>query len=98
MSGNAGLGLRRALLEPLLQHEAEAPGFLEAAPENWMELGGAPGRRFRALSERYPIRAHGLALSIGGLAPLDLDWLRRIRVFLDTHDIADYSDHLSFCG
>jgi len=98
-----GLGLRRALLEPLaaapgIAPAADGPDFLEAAPENWMELAGALHRRFRAIAERFPIRAHGLALSIGGPAPLDLDWLRRVRDFLDTHDIADYSDHLSFCG
>lgn len=97
----AGLGLRRALLDPLAQADddaAGAPDFLEAAPENWMDVGGAYGRRFRALSERYPLRAHGLALSIGGPAPLDLDWLRRLRAFLDAHGIGDYSDHLSFCS
>ncbi|MDB5972705.1 MAG: hypothetical protein JWQ90_5155 [Hydrocarboniphaga sp.] len=100
MTVAAGLGLRRALLDPLAQADEAlgAPDFLEAAPENWMEVGGALGRRFRALSERYPLRAHGLALSIGGPAPLDLDWLRRLRGFLDAHDIADYSDHLSFCS
>jgi uncharacterized protein (UPF0276 family) len=102
MIDGAGLGLRRALLDPLLQAEGATtnaqPDFLEASPENWMEVGGAFGRRFRALSERYALRAHGLALSIGGPAPLDIDWLKRVRAFLDAHDIDDYSDHLSFCS
>ena len=94
-----GLGLRRGLLDALLHAPPdEAPQFLEVAPENWMDVGGALGRRFRAISERYPLAAHGLSLSIGGPDPLDLDWLRRVRTFLDAHGIADYSDHLSFCS
>lgn len=96
----AGLGLRRALLDSLLQADAPAttPDFVEVSPENWMDVGGALGRRFRALGERHALRAHGLALSIGGPAPLDLDWLKRVRAFLDTHGIDDYSDHLSYCS
>ena len=104
LDGDIGLGLRRALLAPLLSAADDraaagpAPGHLEVAPENWIDIGGAQGRQFAALAERYPLRAHGLSLSIGGPAPLDLEWLRRVRVFLDAHCIDDYSDHLSFCG
>jgi len=92
----AGLGLRRSLLDDLLLAPAGAVDFVELAPENWAELGGSAGRRFRALTERYAVAAHGLSLSLGGPDPLDEDWLRRIRRFLDTHGIADYSEHLSW--
>lgn len=102
MNDGAGLGLRRALLAPLAEahsiSDPAGPALLEAAPENWMDVGGALGRRFRALTERYAFSAHGLSLSIGSTAPLDLDWLRRVRGFLDAHGIDDYSDHLSFCS
>lgn len=90
----AGLGLRRSLLDELLKAPAGAVDFVEVSPENWAELGGSAGRRFRALTERYAVAAHGLSLSLGGPDPLDEDWLRRIRRFLDTHGIADYSEHL----
>ena len=41
---------------------------------------------------------HGLSLNIGGPAPLDEAFLHRVRQFLDRHDIACYSEHLSYCA
>ena len=67
----AGLGLRRALLGPLLLLEEGDVDFLEAAPENWIGVGGRFGKQFRALAERYPLVLHGLSLNIGGPDPID---------------------------
>ena len=96
-----GLGLRRALLGPL-SSMAPQPGagigFLEVAPENWMRLGGRLGRQFREYTERFPFVTHGLSLSIGSPAPLDEDFVRALRAFLDQHGIADYSEHLTWCS
>ena len=50
----AGLGLRRALLGPLLSMDQGAVDFMEVAPENWIGVGGRFGRQFRQLAERYP--------------------------------------------
>jgi len=99
----AGLGLRRALMGPLREHFAAAPtdaaiDFLEIAPENWIGVGGRLGRELRALTERHPFVCHGLSLSLGGPAPLDETLLVRIRRLLDTHGIAIYSEHLSYCS
>lgn len=94
----AGLGLRRELLEPLNAQLPAVVGFLEVAPENWMRIGGRLGQRFRALTERYPFVTHGLSLSIGSPAALDEDFVREVKLFLDTHGIRDYSEHLTFCS
>ena len=98
----AGLGLRRALLGPLQEHFANDGGagidFLEIAPENWIGVGGRLGRDLRALTERHSFVCHGLSLSLGGPEPLDETLLARIRRFLDTHGIAVYSEHLSYCS
>lgn len=95
----AGLGLRRSFLAELQAAPAAAlPDFLEIAPENWLHLGGRYARDLRALTERHAFVCHGLSLSIGGPAPLDVAFLRRIRAFLDTHGIAVYSEHLSYTG
>ncbi|MBH3553010.1 hypothetical protein I5L70_31310, partial [Pseudomonas aeruginosa] len=40
----AGLGLRRALLEPLGAGDEVRVDFLEVAPENWIGIGGRGGR------------------------------------------------------
>lgn len=94
----AGLGLRRALLQPLQESPPDNVDFLEVAPENWMRLGGRPGRQFRAFTERYPFVCHGLSLSLGGPAPLDESFVREVGTFLDEHRIRCYSEHLSYCS
>lgn len=93
-----GLGLRRALLDSLHTAPAGAFDFLELAPENWIGIGGAHGAALRALAERYPLSCHGLSLSLGGPAPLDLAFLGEVRGFLDAFEVPLYSEHLSYCG
>jgi len=92
----AGLGLRRELIDDVLDDCPDIISFFEVAPENWMEMGGASGRRFRALTERHRFVAHGLSLSLGGPGPLDELFLKRVRRFLDAHGIALYTEHLSY--
>ncbi len=93
----AGLGLRRALLDSLLQNPPGSFDFLEAAPENWIGVGGRYGRALAQLSERYPLVCHGLSLSLGGPDALDEAFLHRVRRFLDAHRVPLYSEHLSCC-
>ena len=94
----AGLGLRRALLPELLAMPAGSVDFLECAPDNWIDVGGAYGAGLAELAERMPLTCHGLSLSLGGPAPLDLDLLRRTRGFLERHRVPLYSEHLSYCS
>ncbi len=94
----AGLGLRRTLLGPLADQPPAQVGFYEIAPENWIGVGGRFGKQLRAFTERYPFVTHGLSLSIGGPAPLDETFLRRLKRFLDQHGIATYTEHLSYCS
>lgn len=94
-----GLGLRRSMLAELPERARPLDvDFLEVAPENWIGVGGAYGRRFRDLVRQYPFANHGLSLSIGGPAPLDRAFLARLRRFLDEHGVACYSEHLSYCS
>ena len=94
---SAGLGLRRALLGALQDAPAGAFDFLECAPDNWIGIGGKYGAALEQLAGRYPITCHGLSLSLGGIAPLDETFLARTRRFLDRHQVALYSEHLSYC-
>ncbi len=94
----AGLGLRRELMEPLSAEKSGAVGFLEVAPENWMRLGGKYARQFRSFTEKYPFVTHGLSLSLGSPSPLDEDFVRDVKRFLDAHGIHDYTEHLSYCS
>jgi uncharacterized protein (UPF0276 family) len=94
----AGLGYRRVLMDPLAEHPPAQVDFYEVAPENWIGLGGAMGKKFRAFTEQHDFVCHGLSLSIGSPAPLDEDFVRRVGRFLDEYDIKLYSEHLSYCG
>lgn len=96
--GLVGLGLRREMLDEFCQHVPSEIHFFEVAPENWMTLGGKYGRQFRQLTEQHEFYCHGLSLSIGSPAPLDVDFVRRIKAFMDLHQIQIYSEHLSYCS
>jgi len=74
----------------------DAINFFELAPENWIGLGGRLGRQLSAISEQCPIIAHGLSLSIGGPAPLDHQLITDIGQFIQRHNVALYSEHLSY--
>ncbi len=72
--------------------------FLEAAPENWLGVGGRLGEAFARIVRQRPLVCHGLLLNLGGPDPLDRDFLVRLKTFLRDHDAVVYGDHLTFCA
>ena len=94
----AGLGLRRAIIDKLMAEPPSDVDFMEVAPENWINVGGALGKKLRFFTERYPFLIHGLSLSIGAPSPLNEPLVRDIKTFMAEHDIRLYSEHLSSCG
>ncbi|MGX8981868.1 multinuclear nonheme iron-dependent oxidase, partial [Pseudomonas aeruginosa] len=58
----AGLGLRRALLEPLGAGDEVRVDFLEVAPENWIGIGGRLGRPFPELAKHLSLPLPRLSL------------------------------------
>ena len=94
----AGLGLRRPIADKLMGVPEGEIDFMEVAPENWIHVGGALGKKLRYFTERYPFLIHGLSLSIGSPAPLDEQLVRDIKDFMAEHNIRMYSEHLSYCG
>ena len=93
----AGLGLRRSMI-PALMAEPPDVDFMEVAPDNWVGAGGKLAKQLRFFTERYPFVIHGLSLSLGGPAPLDEEFVRAVRRFMDEHGIRAYTEHLSYCG
>ena len=94
----AGLGLRRPYLKPFTEQPPEEVDFFELAPENWIGVGGALGRRLGFFTERWPVIAHGLSLSIGGPHPLNESLVRDVGAWMDQHGVRLYSEHLSYTG
>lgn len=95
----AGLGLRRGqLMTELEQGIPDAIQFMEVAPENWIPMGRDLQNRLKVLTEQVPFVTHGLSLSIGSPAPLDVDLVKDIKQFLKAFNIRCYSEHLSYCS
>ena len=98
----AGLGLKRELIPQIQAAYGESLiasiDFLEIAPENWIAAGGKSARQLAWFVERYPFVCHGLSLSLGGPDPLNVDFLKRVKTFLDAHHIPLYTEHLSYCS
>lgn len=98
MAGTVGLGLRRDFLATFLEQQPSNVDFIEVAPENWIGVGGRLGRQFAQACERYPLFCHGLSLNLGGPAALDLEFVGQLKLFLDQHQVVEYSEHLSACA
>ncbi|AWB68049.1 hypothetical protein C2869_17185 [Saccharobesus litoralis] len=93
-----GLGLRRDMLSEFVEQVPPQAEFMEVAPENWMTLGGKYAEQFSFLTESQQFVCHGLSLSIGSPDPLDIEFVRAVKQFLDKHNILAYSEHLSYCS
>jgi uncharacterized protein (UPF0276 family) len=93
-----GLGLRRALLGPLLSMEPQSVDFMEVAPENWIGVGGRFGKQFRQLAERHTIALHGLSLDIGGPDPIDTNLVESVATLISEIGAPLYSEHLTYCA
>lgn len=95
-----GLGLKRELI-PQIQatygnESTSNLNFVEIAPENWIDIGGKAANQLDWFVERYPIVCHGLCLSLGGLAPLDTNFLNQVKQFIQQYQIPLYTEHLSY--
>lgn len=91
-----GIGYRKDFGEEFLQSEILQPSFIELAPENWMNIGGYWKKVLKRLSEKYPVTAHGLSLSIGSPEGLDWNFLKQVKQFLQDYNVTVYSEHLSY--
>lgn len=93
--GHHGYGLRVPHYAELLERGSRA-GFVEVVSENFIGRGG----RARAVLERVRkdarVALHGVSLSLGGVDPLNEDYLRGLHSLRREIDACWISDHLSF--
>lgn len=90
-----GLGLRRDFIDTFLSAETH-PDFIEVAPENWMGFGGRHAKLLAQCVEKAPLLCHGLSLSIGGPHPLNIEFIKQVKIFLQQYQVPIYSEHLSY--
>ena len=73
-----GLGLRPQHSSEILEGSPRIDWF-EVISENYMIEGGQPLRMLDRICERYPVVMHGVSLSIASTAPLDREYLARLK-------------------
>lgn len=91
----AGVGFKFQHTENVFSTPGQV-GWMEVHPETYMVEGGPRLRILDGLAEVYPISLHGVALSLAGETPPDLDHLKRMKALVDRVDPAQISEHLAW--
>lgn len=91
----AGVGYKPQHFTEIVSNSG-AVRWLEIHAENYMGDGGRPVAQLRHLAERFPISVHGVGLSIGGEAALDVDHLGGLKRLCDWLQPASFSEHLAW--
>ena len=88
-----GLGLRPSHYLSILEKQYPIDWF-EIITEDYLVDGGNPLYFLDKIREKYPLVMHGVSLSIGGIDPLDMDYLQQLKSLADRIHPAWVSDHL----
>jgi uncharacterized protein (UPF0276 family) len=92
-----GLGLRPQHYTAVLQTRP-AVDWLEIISENYLVQGGKPLYYLDRIREQYPLVMHGVSLSIGSTAPLDVAYLAQLKELARRVQPGWISDHLCWTG
>lgn len=96
-----GLGLRTEHYADFLadsERLRQRVDWLEVISENYMVPGGKPLYMLDQIRRDFPMVMHGVSLSIGGTAPIDVEYLRHLKVLIERIEPAWISDHLCWTG
>ena len=92
-----GIGLRSVHYQHVLEQEPGIDWF-EIISDNYMQTSGRPMHILDQIAERYPIAMHGVSLSIGSTDPLNLDYVKDLKVLSQRCKAKWVSDHLCWTG
>ena len=92
---SVGLGLRSQHIDQILTEQPDLPWF-EILADNHIAHGGATPVQLAAVRELYPISFHCVGMSLAGITPLDMDYLKEIRRLDTMFQPMWISDHLCF--
>ena len=96
-----GLGLRTDHYADFIEDAArlrQRVDWLEVISENYMVPGGKPLHMLDQIRREFPMVMHGVSLSIGGTAPIDVEYLRQLKALIERIEPAWISDHLCWTG
>ncbi len=92
-----GLGLRTAHFQDFLT-APQRVDWLEIITDNFLVAGGKPLVVLERLRRDYPIAMHGVAMSIGSAAGIDVAYLARVKALAHRIEPLWVSDHLCWTG
>lgn len=92
-----GLGLRTPHYNDFL-NTRQPLDWLEIITDNFLVEGGKPLVMLERIRRDYPVAMHGVAMSIGAAAGVDLAYLRRVKALADRIEPLWVSDHLCWTG
>ena len=92
-----GIGLRTVHFADVVE-ERVAVDFFEAITENFLDTGGRPLHVLDRVAERTPVVLHGVSLNVGGVDPLDLGYLRKVKALARRVNARWVTDHLCWTG
>ena len=92
-----GLGLRTDHYREILDIRPRVDWF-EILTENYLVDGGKPLDFLYRIRECYPMVMHGVSMSVGGVDPIDWDYVERVKRLAERLDVPWFSDHLCWTG
>ena len=96
---NAGFGIGlRTQHYPDFQSAPQAVDWLEIITDNYLVDGGKPLVMLDQIRANYPMVMHGVAMSVGAVAGVDEDYLKRVKALADRVEPMWISDHLCWIG
>jgi len=95
LPARAGVGLKPEHFQEILATQPDI-GFFEVHAENYMVAGGPFHHYLTRIRERYALSIHGVGLSIGADAPLDVGHLNALAVLLKRYQPESFSEHLAW--
>jgi uncharacterized protein (UPF0276 family) len=91
----AGISLKSGHFQDVLDSQPGI-GFFEVHAENFMVAGGPFHHYLSRIRENYALSIHGVALSIGADAALDIEHLNALKLLLDRYQPESFSEHLAW--
>lgn len=90
-----GVGLRGPHVPQILSECPPTPWF-ELLTDNHLAPGGALRFQAEVIAERYPVTLHGVGMSLGGVDPLDWEYIGRVGDLAKRTRARFVSEHLAF--
>ncbi|MDH5447226.1 MAG: DUF692 domain-containing protein [Gammaproteobacteria bacterium] len=90
-----GVGLRHCHIQDVLFNNPDIPWF-EILTDNHLEPGGPVKHALQTIRQDYVFSFHCVGMSLGGVDPLEINYLKQIKQLGEELDPIFVSDHLSF--